>query len=372
MHILHIITTCDIGGAEVQLLALAKQQIKSDHQISILPLKGSSSLKREFEDCGAIFLDFLENKNPLMQLFSIKKLLKKKRFDIVHAHLPRAQLISALASTTADKLIVTRHDAMPFYSSGSKKLSMALWKIVKNRSKRTIVISSAIARKMLEREEIQNVSDVVVIHYGLESSSNQNNVLPTKLLSIKKSQDIKFVCVARFVEEKNHESLIRAFAKLKSQKSFVQLFLIGYGTLEQRLRTIVQELSLDDSVQFMGRRRDIQQLLSVCDVSVLPSHTEGFGLVLLEAMQAGLPILASRVDAIPEILGEKCGLMFDPRNVEDIFQKMMIATDKEFRLSQSRASLLRLGDFSIKKASEQIEEVYSQVSLVTSSNTQKC
>lgn len=360
MRILHIITTCDIGGAEVQLLSLARQQVNRGHQISVLSLKGDSNLRREFEDCGAHILDHLENKNPLMQLLALRKVLKQSKFDLVHAHLPRAQLMSALAKSTADKLIVTRHDAMPFYSSGSGRLSKFLWKIVKKRSSSIIVISSAIAQRMLERKEIEKLSDVVVVHYGIEDTMSNSQMLPVELKLIRNSQDLKFVCVARFVEEKNHESLIRAFAKLKNYNANVQLFLIGYGVLEERLRKIVQELNMEDSVRFMGKRRDVNLFLNVCDVFVLPSYTEGFGLVLLEAMQAGLPILASRVDAIPEILGEKCGLMFDPKNIEDITRTLFIATEKDFRRFQSQASISRITEFSISKTSREIDKVYSQ------------
>jgi glycosyltransferase involved in cell wall biosynthesis len=299
----------------------------------------------------------------MFQIICLNRILRREKYDIIHAHLPRAQLIAAFAKRKSDKLITTRHDAMPFFSSGPQILSTILWKVVQRKSSKNLAISLAVRKAMLDRMEVAKDDDIQVVHYGIELKVKefyQKRCQNDKIETVLDSTNLKLVTVGRLVKEKNQESLIRAFLLFKREVKSSVLVIIGHGILDTQLQSLVVELGLGESVFFLGERRDVQTLIQKCDVFVLPSYTEGFGLVLLEAMQAGLPIVASNVGAIPEILGANCGVLFDPNSVDDIASKLLVSSRLDFRKNQTVASRLRVKEFSIEKSAFQIEQVYKE------------
>ena len=364
MNILQVVTTIDFGGAEVQLLALVQQQIKEGHSVSVIPLKGGSELGDKFINIGAEVDLSIVNKNPIAQLFMLKKLLKKRRFEIVHAHLPRAQLISAFAKNINDILIVSRHDAMPFFVNAPSWLSIFLWRCVQSKSQKIISISSAIRIKMIERQELKAATEAVVIYYGISNShaslsSRRHDFLQNHQNEVQVKPFV-FGTIARLVDEKNIQALIRAFAIVRAECLECTLIVVGYGPLEANLRQLAQSLGISEYVSFTGKQDNVGNFLSKMDTFVLPSKTEGFGLVLLEAMSANLPIIASRVDAIPEVLGDNCGLFFDPSDIKELARLMILTTNFNLNKSMRKASANRVKLFSILESEKRIRKVYEE------------
>jgi len=113
-----------------------------------------------------------------------------------------------------------------------------------------------------------------------------------------------FATVARLHPKKNHEPLIRAFAKMQSNAPHAVLLLIGDGDLRNKLQTLADDLGIDEKVIFAGFVREAERYYGAFDVFVLPSKVETFGMVLLEAFVAELPVIASSVGGIPEVLGD--------------------------------------------------------------------
>ena len=109
------------------------------------------------------------------------------------------------------------------------------------------------------------------------------------------------LAVGRLIEQKDHATLLRAFARVRNAVPQARLAILGSGPLEPETRRLVGELGLDDAVALPGRT-DIRDWLERADVFVHTSRWEGFGIVLLEAMLAGLPVVATRVSAVPEVV----------------------------------------------------------------------
>jgi hypothetical protein len=130
--ILHVITTIDRGGAENQLLVLAKYQVKNGKKVSIVFLKGKSELESQFLEIGATVINSIANKALVYQLIFLRNFFKSNN-AIVHAHLPRAELLSAL-SIKKQKFFVTRHNAEPFFPKAPKILSILLSRFVTSRN----------------------------------------------------------------------------------------------------------------------------------------------------------------------------------------------------------------------------------------------
>jgi glycosyltransferase involved in cell wall biosynthesis len=134
--------------------------------------------------------------------------------------------------------------------------------------------------------------------------------------------------VGRLVETKGQEVLLKAFAKVYEKYLESWLILAGEGRLESELRALAVELNISERVMFLGYRTDIPEVLKACDVFVLPSIAEGLGLALLEAMASELPVIASRVGGVPEILNSsKLGTMVSPGSAEELASAMKVLHD---------------------------------------------
>ena len=170
-----------------------------------------------------------------------------------------------------------------------------------------------------------------------------------------------FGIVARLTEQKGHTDLIEAFGQLRSRENKIHLVIVGSGPLEQKLKQQVDRLKLEKKVTFTGFRRDVSDLLSQFDVFVHPSRWEGFGRVFLEAMSAHLPIIATNVSAIPEIVIEgETGILVPPKSPSELASAMKRFVDTPgWRRSMGDAGYRRLVEqFSLDEMIDQYDRFY--------------
>ena len=131
------------------------------------------------------------------------------------------------------------------------------------------------------------------------------------------------VCVGRLSPEKGQTGLLRVFAQLRTGHPDLTLRLVGDGPDRDALERLSQELSVGDAVTFAGRLPEPDTLVEIAkaDLLVLPSFMEGLPIVLMEAMALGVPVIASRVAGIPELVVDgKTGLLFAPSNWDELAQ----------------------------------------------------
>jgi glycosyltransferase involved in cell wall biosynthesis len=145
----------------------------------------------------------------------------------------------------------------------------------------------------------------------------------------------RIVMVARLDAIKDQTTLLQAFAQLQPRYPDWELWLVGEGPERQRLEQLALNLNLDPQAIFLGQRGDIPEILGQCDIFAFSTNeAEGFGIVLIEAMAAGLPIVASEVGACREVLlGGKAGILVEPADldswVEILEQEMILSKDKK-------------------------------------------
>jgi glycosyltransferase involved in cell wall biosynthesis len=243
-------------------------------------------------------------------------------FDVVHAHLPRAELLSMVFISSA-KLITTKHNAETFLPNGPKLISRILARLTYVSVDFTICISEAVKNFLVEESELPESSPKTsVVHYG-----TPRNPLPGKSLrklpSYSKNSSIKLGTVSRLEAQKDLSTLIRAFAKFKERYPFSTCEIVGAGSQLNTLQNLVTELGITDSVKFLGRTALIHEKISSWDLFILTSRYEGFGMVLLEALQCGRPIVASNNSAIPEVLGQDYPWLFNTGESSDLLQKIL-------------------------------------------------
>ncbi|MEE9378488.1 MAG: glycosyltransferase [Candidatus Lokiarchaeia archaeon] len=163
---------------------------------------------------------------------------------------------------------------------------------------------------------------------------------------------IKFITIGSLRKVKGHKHLIDAFSEVKKQVPNSKLIIIGEGPLRRELEEKIKELNLINDVILLGLKRNPYNYLANSDIFVFSSLYEGFGIVLLEALACGLPIISTNCETGPrEILGGgKYGLLVNIMDIEDLRDKMiLLAQDKDLISYYTKDSLKRANTFDIKK-----------------------
>lgn len=350
--VFHIITTINRGGAENQLVILVTEQIKQGLDVHIIYLKGEPELMEDFLALGASVHQELALHFPLLQPIILRKLLAGKN-GVVHAHLPRAELVALLANKRF-QLIVSRHNAEPFFPGAPRLISNFLSRLVEKRSAKIIAISNAVKEFLISRGEVAKSEKIAVVHYGYSPKCGGVK-LDTKQIQ----QVLKLGTISRLANQKDIPTMFAAFSEYKNQLNASSLSILGSGPLEIELRGIAKNMGIADSVFFLGRSSLIYEFLSGLDVFVLTSKYEGFGMVLLEAMDAGVPVVASRNSAIPEVLGEDFPGLCNTGDSKDFYLKIKMLNLPEYRNQVLAQQRTRLESFRADVMCDKINFIYS-------------
>jgi glycosyltransferase involved in cell wall biosynthesis len=198
---------------------------------------------------------------------------------------------------------------------------------------------------------------VAVIHNGIGLRRYQDSV-PLPDSELPASASVRLLCVANFTKAKGHESLLKAMKLLPRE---VHLLLAGSGPLEAPLRQLARALDIKKRVHFLGFRPDVDRLYKSCKLLVLPSLWEGFSLAAAEAMASGLPVVASRVLGLQEVVGDAAEL-FAPGDPEGLARRLNSVLSSAELLSTLRERGLRRAElFSIDRTAEQYAAVYKRL-----------
>ena len=356
----HLITTIERGGAEKQLLTLASKQVQSGLNVVVLYLKGKPDLRNEFEESGVEVNNLLVEKSFLKQISLLSKYLRKNPSP-VHAHLPKSELLAAIVVPNK-YFIFTRHNSEPFWPSGPRIFSNLLSKFVCKRASQGIAISNAVKSYLIKKGEIPTGYIIDVVYYGFQKDSSTNSAGLKSITNLMTSQSsiFKIGTIGRLVPQKDYPTLLSAFSNVLKSFPETELYIVGEGYLQDNFIHLSKSLGINDKVHWLGKTEYIKEFLSKIDLFILPSKYEGFGLVLLEAMVAEKPIIASDNSAIPEVLGKTYEGLFSTGDTKALAQQIKTAiSDNNFseRLVQSYSSQLDLFDPS--KMHENIKNVYS-------------
>jgi glycosyltransferase involved in cell wall biosynthesis len=174
-------------------------------------------------------------------------------------------------------------------------------------------------------------------------------VFPSKVIKSREaagSEKLTVICVARLSPEKGHDGLLEVCAELFARGFPFKLDLVGDGPERERLLARVKELGLTTSVTFHGQLTEEETLESIAlaDVLVLPSFMEGLPVVLMEAMSLGVPVVASRVAGVPELVEDETeGLLFRPSDWSELRLKLeRLLTEPALRVQLARNARLKI------------------------------
>ena len=355
--VLHIITTIERGGAEKQLVILVREQLKSGRKVTIIPLKGNLELLSDFEAAGAYVNPVLHDLQFFRQFLKLRRILNRSH-SIIHAHLPRAELLVALACR-GERFFASRHNAEPFFPGSPPWLSRLLARFVARRAHALIAISEAVSAYVSDNSEIAPNVPLEVIHYAFDPNATKlkSELVETEKLFNRNSQ-LVLGTIGRLVPQKDYPTLFNAFKFIKEIFPNSELRILGAGWQRDELEVLAINLGISESVIFEGKKSNVEDFLLHLDVFVLTSTYEGFGLVLLEAMNLEIPIVASNNSAIPEVLGLKHPGLAETGNAEDFFRKIKELTVLSNRIEAIAIQNQSFAEFSPSKLIGKMDEIY--------------
>lgn len=350
----HVITTINRGGAENQLLVLVREQIKSGMEVSVLYLKGDPELEQDLSDAGAIVVHDIANHHPFIQFLKMRSISKSQKF-LLHAHLPRAELLTRFSSA-GHPFVVSRHNTEPFFPRVPQFLSSFLSRLVTDKARHVIAISYAVSNFISSKNEVSDLKKITVVHYGYQPSPIVDRL--TAKVELEEKSGICLGTISRLTRQKDLPTLFSAFAQFLSLHPDSTFLLVGGGEEKESLENLAGELGIAENIEWVGRTSKIQECLSRMDIFVLSSMYEGFGLVLLEAMDAGVPVIASNNSAIPEVLGVDFPGLAKTGDVQDFLERMNHYIDVENRKHVLLIQSERLSVFRADLMCSKITSIY--------------
>ena len=253
----------------------------------------------------------------------------------MHTHLVHADVYGAIAARRIGApLISTRHNDDRYLLGPFRYVDRAFAR----GAFRLIAISDAV-RRFLEQAG-HDPAKLLTIRYGLDELPSARSA-PTPAAAGIPADAPLALAVGRLIEQKDHATLLRAFALVRHAVPQARLAILGSGPLEDVTRALVEELGLVDAVTLPGRT-DIRDWLDRANVFVHTSRWEGFGIVLLEAMLAGLPVVATRVSAVPEVVAAgETGLLVEAGDVNGLataLESLLTDRSARYRARRSRSA----------------------------------
>lgn len=363
MKILHIINDLSSGGAESLLNTITPIQNKYN-EVSILTLSNKKNVfENSLKEKGIkVYNTKISNNvyNPL-QILDIRKYIKK--YDIIHVHLFPSFYWVAIANKSlrlSKRIILTEHSTSN--NRRDKKIFKYIDKYIYSLYEKSICISDD-TKNELEKwiGRVKNKDEYFrVINNGIDTRKFiQAESYDKKLIFPKyKKNDVLLLMIARFNKQKDHITVIKAMKKLPEE---YKLILVGEGDTLHSIKSIIKELNLEDRVEILGFREDIPNIIKTCDIGILSSNYEGFGLAAIEYMAGGLPTIVSDVDGVKNIVGDG-GIIFEKGNEIDLANKVTnIIEDKELYNYKVEKGIARSLDFDIITMVEKLNSVYENL-----------
>lgn len=356
MKIIQIIPCFNFGGAETMCENLIYSLADRGHSVSAISLFDTHTAVTERLEKRGIKITYLNKKLGLdFKMFSkIFKVLKKEKPDIVHMHLNSVKYAAIAAKRAKIKgCVYTVHNMADKDAVGmARKVNKFYFK---HKWIQPVALSEIVQDSIAE---VYNMAKerIPVVYNG----SDLGNCI--KKIDYDINGTVKLIHVGRFSEQKNHKGLIESFAKIHSAYSNTTLTLLGDGEKREEMEQYVETLSLSDCVTFMGNQSNVYTYLKDSDMFVFPSIYEGVPMTLIEAMGTGLPIVATNVGGIPNMIVDKESGSLVKCDVDKVYEACIeLIENKCLREKYGKNAIKNSVKFSSQAMAEGYEKVYSSL-----------
>ncbi|MEI6126847.1 MAG: glycosyltransferase [Pseudomonadota bacterium] len=353
LNVLHVIPSLGTGGAEKLVLDFLIHYDKAHFNMAVVSLyaKEKTMHDKGLEKIGANV--FYLNKKlgiDLRCVLKINTVIKKFKPVVVHTHLYSTKyvLLPVFINRVPVRVHTVHTIALKEFTKADIIIQRAAYKLF---NVTPVGISTTI------RDSIQQL-------YRLENIPLIYNGVNTKKYSIavKKEADniVRLINVASFSRVKNHDMLLDAFKIVADTCQNVKLILVGDGELREEIEKKIGFYNLFDKVELMGTREDVPDLLAQSDIFVMSSRYEGLPLTVLEAMASGLPIVATHIGGVPDIVHNNVnGILVEPENPNALARGIVeLVKNADLRKNMGGRSRKLSDQYDINKTQREYEKLY--------------
>ena len=317
MKIMQVIPYFCFGGAETMCENLTYALTAVGHDVTVVSLiSDRTPMARRMEEHG-IRIHYLDKKLGL-DLSMIPRLInvmKQEKPDVVHTHLNVIKYAAVAARLCGIRCVHTVHNVAHEEAEGRlQKITNTIY------FRRGWAVPVALSPK---------VQATILSFYGLKEEQvpmiyngvDLGKCCPKEDYSL--SKPARLLHIGRFNEQKNHKGLLEAFAQIVKTFPDCCLQLIGDGDLEEETRNHVKDLGLQEKVLFLGNQTNVYPFLQEADLFLLPSKFEGMPMTIIEAMGTGIPIVASAVGGVPDMLEDGVSGILVPCDPDAVAQAVL-------------------------------------------------
>jgi len=291
------------------------------------------------------------------------KIYQEFPFDLIHAHvaLPDGYAGALLGQRFGRPLVVTIHGQDLQHTVDRNTGCQRAVSYVLNSASRTILVSHKLKRLATRYFNLRD--KLVVVPNGIDP---QNTASRPGESAAEQKESPTLLSVSNLVRTKGIDLNLHALQKLRAKYPILRYLVIGDGPEEARLRKLTGQLGLEKQVEFLGRQphHQVMKYMAACDVFTLPSWNEGFGVVYLEAMASGKPVIGCKGEGITDFVEHgKTGMLVRPRDVDSLVEALdfLLSHPEEARAMGERARRLVLENYTWEKNAEKTIEVYKEV-----------
>lgn len=352
-----------VAGAENMVSQLVSNINQDEYDVTLIITtnKYNNFLEERVEKSGVkiIYLGKKYSKgfdfSKITAFFKMWTVLRKIRPQLIHTHL--SATIYTFPYVLFHKVILL-HTVHNLPEKEIPKITQFLLSIlIKLKKAIPIAISDIIAKRISAHYKIgkENVpviyNPVDLREFGIQQNKN------------KLDGNITITTVGRLTYQKNHKMLIEAFHLAKKKIKSMRLLIVGEGELRDELEKQVESKKLNNSIYFLGERNDIPEILNNTDIFVLSSDFEGLPLSLLEAMASGLPIIATRVGGVPDIITHsRNGLLVEKNDVEGLAEAIVnLTNNKSLRVKIGMNNIEDSKKYDVETMVNKYEELYRKL-----------
>ena len=360
IRLLLLVDSLEVGGAERQVVDLALALRRKGYEVVVAcSVAGDLSAALEEADIPVrpLLRRLAKRRVSFAYAWRLRRLLRRGRFDLVHAHIYASVVAAAIATLgTGVPLVITEHTEASWRTWWARWVSR--W--VYHRVERIIAVSTPIRRRLIERDGVH--PDLITIVPNAVVPAPEGHAATPLPAALRERQLVGVI--ARLQPEKGVADFLRAAAHIAPLFPEARFVIGGDGPLRKELVALSEDLGLGDRVHFLGFRSDASALMSSLDVIAVPSLTEGSPLITLEAMAAGVPVVASAVGGIPDqVRHDKEGLLVPPGETEALGDALLaLLRDPARARSLGEAGRRRAAaEFGHATMVRRIEDVYREV-----------
>ncbi|MCF0185111.1 MAG: glycosyltransferase, partial [Bacteroidaceae bacterium] len=277
----------------------------------------------------------------------IREMVDKYQPDLIHAHDFTASVLSA---SVAGKLPVISHIHNNPLWIRHVNLRTAVYELSLRRFVKVLTVSSSVGDEFVYKKTLGKKLTVIGNPFDTNSVRSKGDSGESKPC------DLLFV--GRLTDQKAPLDFIKIVAAVKKEKPGIKAMMLGDGELKGECERLILHLGLEDTIDMPGFVSNPYPFMKNCRILLMPSLWEGFGLVALEGMCFGKPVLARRVGGLQEIVNDDCGLLCEPSEIDPIIKEAIcLLSDEAYYDKKSKAAYLRANEYD--NCQEYVNEIYN-------------